>query len=481
MAIKIIDKKEAAELAIGLSGLFVRIPNPSYVYPPYEICPIAAPLVAFDRPPVAAVMDMDGTTTTTETLCLHSLEHAVRISMGAAGAHWPGLDPQRDYPNVIGNSTTKHVEYLVDAYGARFDTIALAEAFLKAADWTLKHSRDEQRRLQVQINLRQLGAGDFASGRNTQFGAIHGLDSGAGSDSGAGFGSDSITDAETDSGADSGVGTVADSPAIRDALAGKLERRDLQVQACIDIYYQRYHEILAAIEAGDQKFLTTIPGVDAGRPLIEPMPGVAITLALLSGDLGGEAGKLAGLLAATGAADKTNADAGAESTLSRLGEFFRQHPVRLALVTSSIRYEAEVVMREVFNILRQDAAGWPLSAEVRQRINRRFSSPDACYDAFVTATDSSEIRLKPFRDLYSIALQQAGVGPENFDAVIGFEDSQSGTVAIRTAGIGRCVAVPFHETGGHDFDAASVVALGGLPEVLLQHRFFLDKLVEKPA
>jgi len=211
------------------------------------------------------------------------------------------------------------------------------------------------------------------------------------------------------------------------------------------------------------------------------MPGVAITLALLSGDLGGEAGKLAGLLAATGAADKTNADAGAESTLSRLGEFFRQHPVRLALVTSSIRYEAEVVMREVFNILRQDAAGWPVSAEVRQRINRRFSSPDACYDAFVTATDSSEIRLKPFRDLYSIALQQAGVGPENFDAVIGFEDSQSGTVAIRTAGIGRCVAVPFHETGGHDFDAASVVALGGLPEVLLQHRFFLEKLMEKPA
>ncbi len=455
MAIRIIEKTQAAALATGQSELFVRIPNPSYVFPPYEICPIAALLVAFDRPPVAAVMDMDGTTTTTETLCLHSLEHAVRKAMGPGGTDWPGLDPQRDFPNVIGNSTTKHVEYLVDAYGARFDTRALGEAFLKAADWTIRHSRDEQRRRQVQINLRQLGAGVAEADSN----AHH------------------LAGIETESGA--GGRTVSETE--MDSLARKLERSDLQVQACIDIYYQRYHEILAAIEAGDRKFLAAIPGVDADRPLIEPMPGVAVTLALLSGDLGGEAGELASQLVTTDSTDTTNGDPESVSTLSRLGQFFRKHPVRLALVTSSIRCEAEVVMREVFNILRQDAASWPVSVEVRERLERRFSSPDACYDAFVTATDSSEIRLKPFRDLYSIALHQAGVGPEDFDAVIGFEDSQSGTVAIRAAGIGRCVAVPFHETGGHDFDAASVVAHGGLPEVLLKHRFFVDKLLEDTA
>ncbi len=447
MALKIIDKKEAAGLASGVSDLFVRIPNPSYVYPPYEVCPIAAPLTAFDKPPVAAVMDMDGTTTTTETLCLHSLEFAVRKAMGADGTNWNGLDPQRDYPNVIGNSTTKHVEYLVDAYGDRFDALALGEAFLVAADWTLRHSRDEQRKQQVRINLKQAGPDEK-----------------------------SIT------------------------------RPDLQIQACIDIYYQRYHEILAAIEAGNRDFLKQIPGVDADRPLIEPMPGVGVTLALLSGDLGEEAGKLAGLLPmpdatktagrdgsvtgdtagtqpaigdpASGNATLTQPIPDAENTLARLGRFFRKHPVRLALVTSSIRYEAEVVMSELFHVLRHEAASWPVSQSVHERIDRRFSSPEACYDAFVTASDSSEIRLKPFRDLYSIALQQAGVGTEDFDAVIGFEDSQSGTVAIRAAGIGRCVAVPFHETGGHDFDAASVVAHGGLPEVIIQHRFFMEKLLE---
>jgi len=471
MAIKIIDKKGAAGLASGVSDLFVRIPNPSYVYPPYEVCPIAAPLTGFNKPPVAAVMDMDGTTTTTETLCLHSLEHAVRMAMGSDGQDWPGLDPQRDYPNVIGNSTTKHVEYLVDAYGARFDAHALGQAFFAAADWTLRHSRDEQRKQQVRINLRQLRVGDFVSG-----------------------GSNALPGAQ------------------KEALVRNLERRDLQIRACIDIYYQRYHEILAAIEADNRDFLNQIPGVDAGRPLIEPMPGVGVTLALLSGDLGEEAGKLAGLLPVpdtkktmtAGRDEATSGDAASnaasvqpesgdtsagdaaqkqpipdtETTLVRLGRFFRKHPVRLALVTSSIRYEAEVVLREVFHVLRHEAASWPVSHSVRERIDRRFSSPEACYDAFVTATDSSEIRLKPFRDLYSIALQQTGVDPADFDAVIGFEDSQSGTVAIRAAGIGRCVAVPFHETGGHDFDAASIVAHGGLPEVLLQHRFFLDKLLE---
>lgn len=451
MAIIIIDKSQAAELATGSSDLFVRIPNPSYVFPPYEICPIAAPLTGFDKPPVAAVMDMDGTTTTTETLCLHSLEHAVRKAMGPAGMEWTGLDPQRDYPNVIGNSTTKHVEYLVDAYGARFDAHALGQAFLAAAGWTLRHSRDEQRRQQVRINLRR-----------------------------AGWDEDTITDLADGAGEKNRMAPQTPAPA-----SPPITRRELQVQACIDVYYQRYHEILAAIEAGDRKFLTAIPGVDADRPLIEPMPGVAVTLALLSGDLGGEAGKLAGLLPAPDAMKTAGRDGSAltdaQTTLVHLGRFFGDHPVRLALVTSSIRYEAEVVMGEVFGAIRKEVAGWPVSDTVKARLDARFASPDACYDAFVTASDSSEIRLKPFRDLYSIALQQTGVDPADFDAVIGFEDSQSGTVAIRAAGIGRCVAVPFHETGGHDFDAASLVAHGGLPEVLIQHRFFMDKLLEESA
>ena len=85
MSHSIIDKKQAAEYLTGFSDLFVRIQNPSTVYPSHEICPLALPLTAFSELPVAALMDMDGTTTTTETLCLHSLEFAVRAAMGAAG------------------------------------------------------------------------------------------------------------------------------------------------------------------------------------------------------------------------------------------------------------------------------------------------------------------------------------------------------------------------------------------------------------
>jgi beta-phosphoglucomutase-like phosphatase (HAD superfamily) len=94
------------------------------------------------------------------------------------------------------------------------------------------------------------------------------------------------------------------------------------------------------------------------------------------------------------------------------------------------------------------------------------------YDAFITASDSTEIRLKPHRDLYSIALHQMNVPVKDFGNVIGFEDSESGTIAIRAAGIGRCIAVPFAQTKGHNFEAATLVCAGGVPEVVLEHNVF---------
>lgn len=54
---------------------------------------------------VAIVQDMDGTTT--ENLCLHSLETMVRrVTARLTPAQWTGLDRARDYPHIIGNSTT---------------------------------------------------------------------------------------------------------------------------------------------------------------------------------------------------------------------------------------------------------------------------------------------------------------------------------------------------------------------------------------
>jgi len=141
----------------------------------------------------------------------------------------------------------------------------------------------------------------------------------------------------------------------------------------------------------------------------------------------------------------------------------------VAVVTSSIAYEANIVLGEVVRAMRRQMADWPACDELAARLD----SPASLFDAVVTASDSSEIRLKPHRDLYSIALHALGLAPRDFPAVLGFEDSESGVVAIRAAGIGLCVAVPFADTAGHDLSAAAHVLHGGLPQAILEHNLFL--------
>jgi hypothetical protein len=159
--------------------------------------------------------------------------------------------------------------------------------------------------------------------------------------------------------------------------------------------------------------------------------------------------------------------------LVQVSRFFEKNPVKISIVTSSIFYEARIVMSRVFERLRRDTESWPLSEARKSRIMDSFTAYENVYDAFVTASDSNEIRLKPHRDLYSIALHQLGIPKEDFDTVIGFEDSESGTLAIRAAGIGLCCAVPFHETSGHDLSAASHILQGGIPEAILKHLAFI--------
>jgi HAD superfamily hydrolase (TIGR01509 family) len=244
---------------------------------------------------------------------------------------------------------------------------------------------------------------------------------------------------------------------------------DDQVRAALEIYYYRYHEILSAIGRGEGAELSrTLLG---GRRLIEPMPGVAVTLALVKGWLGTRADAFYDLLRDSLPGDMPlPPPAESRKNLNRLSNVFTARPLRLAVVTSSIQYEARLVLQEVFTVIREQIAAWPVCSDLADR----FASPEDVYDAVITASDSSEIRLKPHRDLYSIALHALGVTPEHFDTVVGFEDSESGTLAIRAAGIGLCVAVPFHDTAGHDLGAAGHILPGGLPQALLQHNFFLD-------
>ena len=103
-----------------------------------------------------------------------------------------------------------------------------------------------------------------------------------------------------------------------------------------------------------------------------------------------------------------------------------------------------------------------------------FGGVDALYDAFVTASDSSEIRLKPHRDLYSIALQRLGLRRPEYADVLGLEDSTAGVVALRAAGCGLCAAVPFESTAHHDFGAADDVLAGGLAELILRKDLYVD-------
>jgi beta-phosphoglucomutase-like phosphatase (HAD superfamily) len=449
MGPKYVGQREARRLLSELGTEYAVVANPAYVHPPFELYPLAPKRAGLARGLAGVVMDMDGTTTTTEALCIHALETMVRRITGREDPRlWPGLDA-RDYPHIIGNSTTRHVEYLVRTYRDAIVPDAYRRHFLRAAAWTLAHAADEGRRIEVRADLAALGVGNLLA--DPRF--------------------DALQRAE---GLDAPAAQQALDALVR-AYGGALatDLVDPVVRAAIDIYYFRYHEILAALERGEGAAMAATVLGDASSGVIRPMPGAGVFLALVKGWLGADAAALHADLTAHLQASGIASENGTWEVLAALGRHFEQHPCRVAVVTSSIRYEARIVLGEVFRVLSNEIAQWPLPAAKVDGLVEKFRDFERYYDAFITASDSSEIRLKPHRDLYSIALHRLGIGPGDFDRVAGFEDSESGTIAIRAAGIGVCCALPFPETQGHQFAAASYVAHGGLPEVMLNQRVFL--------
>jgi beta-phosphoglucomutase-like phosphatase (HAD superfamily) len=443
---KIIPAYQAIQKITQQAQEFAVIQNPAGIWPSVEYVPLAEKLTGPLSRIKAVVSDMDGTTTTTEGLCIHALEYMVRQITGRLDpSQWSGLDPDADYPHIIGNSTTRHVEYLMETYHPYIRPESLKESFLKAALWFLWHGQDAQRKQEVRQNLIALNCQpllDFAGNLEKE---------------------------QADIGK---TWNKIKNDILKSCFRGVKSFSDAQtVKMAVDIYYQRYHEILAAIDDH-----TSIPGLDDSRELIEPMPGIGIYLALIKGLLGDEIEKLVPELKKAFEEKSGSPWEGGEDVIPRLvqvSRFFEKNPVKIAIVTSSIFYEARIVMSRVFERLRRDTESWPLSEARKSRIMDSFTAYENVYDAFVTASDSNEIRLKPHRDLYSIALHQLGIPKEDFDTVIGFEDSESGTLAIRAAGIGLCCAVPFHETSGHDLSAASHILQGGIPEAILKHLAFI--------
>jgi len=445
---KFINADRAVQLIQNLGQEFALIHNPDYVHPEYELYPLA-PKITSPRDEISAVvMDMDGTTTTTEVLCIHSLEWMVRqITDRKDPKTWSGLNREKDYPYIIGNSTTKHVEYLINTYKNDIKDDALREAFIQSAVWFLFFGKDENRVREVRANLRNLGAGDLVDDT-----ALKGLESLSNQD----------------------IETLQNYFTNKYASALDFSSNSHIVRAAVDIYYCRYHEILGAIDSGESEQFVKQFLSDPEQELIEPMPGVGVFLALIKGWLDEGAEWLFDELVET---IPDNASYGEiqdqKDNFLRLCKIFQKKPLKVAVVTSSIEYEAKIVLKQVFRVLQKQIEKWEISKSLKEILLQQFSDYSNIYDGFVTASDSSEIRLKPHRDLYSIALHQLGIPKENFDQVIGFEDSESGTIAIRAAGIGLCCAVPFADTSGHDLSAAAFILDNGLPEAILKHNLFL--------
>ncbi len=447
--------RQVVEMTGASEAALVR--NPGYIYSPVEFYPLA-PKVVGPIPRVAGVVkDMDGTTTTTEPLCLHSLEWMVGRITDAA-EDWNGLDKKRDYPHIIGNSTTKHVEYLIETYGEKFSPHAALAAWIKAAMWTLSRGRDAGRRAEVRANMPVLGLGVLVA--EAEFLKQCSPD---------------LVDAPYD---DEAVEMLAARLAEKHLDLFRCASLNDRVRVAVDIYYMRYHMILADIAAGHGRERARQILGSADAHLIEPMPGVGAFVAAVKGLLGAELAELAEPLAEHVLSHCPDFElpgtVALKTRLAQLGERFAASPVPVAVVTSSIAYEAGVVLGEVLGVLRSEVAEWPVREACREKILARLGSAETFYDTVVTASDSSEIRLKPHRDLYSLALHRIGLGQDDYPCVMGFEDSESGVVAIRAAGVGLSVALPFIDTAGHDLSAAAHILHGGLPQVLIEKNCFLQ-------
>jgi beta-phosphoglucomutase-like phosphatase (HAD superfamily) len=453
---KFANKKEAMHLISKLGDEFVVVKNPGYIHPVYELYPLAPKIKKPVSNLTASVMDMDGTTTTTEALCIHSLEYMVRkLSGRMTKQQWKGLDPAKDYPHIIGNSTTKHVEYLIAKYQKTFKNDQIIKSYLYAAGWTIIYGKDVKRKEEVLQNSNDFNCIELIKDERLLK-----------------LNPSSLTDDE-------------DEMQISDHLFTKynsqFKKPDFNslVRIGIDAYYQRYHEILERIKLGEGKFIAEKLFGNPDKHLIEAMPGIEIILPMIKGLITSNEGiyfdqLLIDYEIKSGKKFPYKNIDKARSAFNHLCKHFAEYPLKVAVVTSSIYYEADIVLREVFKIILSKLDRMLPNGRDKINILSKFNDYRNYYDAVITASDSNEIRLKPHRDLYSIALYKLNVPREKFDQVVGFEDSESGTIAIRAAGIGLSIAVPFAETSGHNLKAATYICKSGLPEVILKYNLFLN-------
>jgi len=442
-----VSPEQAAQALASLGQEFAIIQNWPHVFPAYDVVPLKPRQTQMKRGISAVFLDMDGTTTLTEDLCLLALEEMVRrITNRMDKAAWAGLDHARDYPHIIGSSSSKNVEYLFSVYGTEIDEEAFAAAFVRAAARMLAEKPEAGRLTDIRIDLAALGIPDLEHAPPIAALPMH---------------------APTHS--------AEESPAIKTLIADFAHKVLLnsvgnRMRAALDIYFERLNGMFTRIRLGKSREVAAELYGDGRAHAIRPLPGVGVLHALAKGWLSGDPQGLAELL--IGPLELSTATAAAR--LDTLIKAFNAKPAKVALVTSSGREEADTILHEVFDGLRDEVASWPVAEAVRARVLDGFADHRTFYDTIVTATDSHEIRLKPYRDLYTVALHNLDIAAEDADRVLGFEDTEAGIVGQRAAGVGVCCAVPFEGSRGHDFRAASHVLHHGIPEAILTHGLFLN-------
>lgn len=439
-----LDIEAAIAQLTPLSGEFAVLPNHGVAFPPYDVVPLSPRHTQPEGPLRAVLMDMDGTTTLTEDLCLHGLCAALR-DVSEGGPSVVTLDPERDYPHIIGTSASTNVAYLVANYGPRIHHPSLRRSFLRAMAWNLNPHRDPIRRAEAETTLRICGGGELL-----ESGALAPLI------------------ARTDLAA---LPKDAEVAAALEAIATPLDFDGVEQmgRAILDVYYEYLHGYFAAISQGHGARVALDVYGDAERPAIAPLRGVGLACALARGLLADCPEDAVTLAEQTAGRQATDAE---RAALIKAAAAFGRRPAKVALVTSSGYYEARTILTEVFRGLRIEVTKWPVPRHVRERLVAAFDSPEGFYDALITADESHEIRLKPFRDLYSIAARSLGLDLAALRNTVGFEDTWAGVTAMRAAGVGIACAVPFEGSRSHDFSLASHLFHGGVPQAILEHALF---------
>ncbi len=430
---------EAQAELTAMGEEFACIENAPGIFPPRELVPLGAKFTCLDGPPAAFFLDMDGTTTYTEPLFLHDVEEVVRRSTGwKTKAEWAGIDPERDYPNIVGYSTQRNLEYLYTSvnHAIRPDLFFL-EA-MKGLIFLAEHEVPDDIHARVAAMTRTFGLEAWRR---------HASD-------------------------------PARSTAEGDALICEAVQRyphigqEMFAQFGLMIFYADYIDILERVNRGEGAAVSEMIYGDPRVPAINAMPGVALLCALAKGWLPESCAAELARAIRNNRPDMPMADNLSES-LAKLCRIFRDNPVPVALVTSSGSHETRLVLQAVFLAMRGEVATWEIDEAVRSRILAGFESHRNYFDAIVTCDDVLEGRTKPYRDPYTLALTRLGLDGRHAPRVIGFEDTEAGIIAQRGAGVGFPCAVPIEHTLGQDFSGASYKLQWGVLEAIVRHGLFI--------